>query len=343
MMFFSLLLFIGCEDYESNSKGGYVEEDYSFPETIQDILDMTILDDGKVAVIGRKCLENTSFGDIINEELRYYESSDKGKSWKEKKLRIPKKNIDKLIEYEDCKILDDGSFIFSIREFTQEEIDNLDIRFANVEDVEKYNGEINKDNTARIVRGDSNGNLTEVPRGKLEKNKYKILVSDDKYVYLIRYYPAEIIQFDVYNEEVTNCIKLESDHIGPVAINNNKIFVNDYEKVLEYNIKNSSKEGENKVLTKKSPYNLNYYSGINNKTIYIVGQEGVYSYTGGSKVIEKLIDGSITAFGDKDNYLEKFLEVSDNEFICAFLNKENNKIELKHYYYDKDADFNPNK
>lgn len=338
-----IYMIMGCEDNREKLKGGYVEEDYTFPDDIQDILDMAVLDNGNIAIIGHGNVENRRLKDIVNEPLKYFESKNKGKTWTERKLRIPKNNIENIIAYEECKILHDGSFVFAIREFTTEELDNLDIEYLDNKNIEEYDEKINIKNPIRIVRGDSNGNLTEIPSEKLDGDNYKIISAVDKYVYLMQSSPKEIIKFDVDNEECVDRINIENEYIASIVIDNKKLYINNNEEVIEYNLKNGTKEGENEVLTKNALKNYNYYRSINGKTIYLVGEDGVYSYLDGNKVIEKLIDGTSTIFEDKEYHLESFMEVSDNEFIAAFMNKENYKIILKHFYYDKDANSNTNK
>ncbi len=207
MVFFLLTVGIGCKDIRVKSEHSYVEDEYSFPDNIQDILDVSMLDNGKLAVIGRAYLKNSTFSDNIDEPLRYYESSDNGESWREKKLRIPKKNDEKFIEYEEGKILGDGSFIFSIREYTKQELIKIDSIKTISEDEDKENRD---NNPIRIVRGDSKGNLTEISSDKLPINEYKIEAVNNRYVYLRKDDSLEIIQFDIDNEEITNIISLDN-------------------------------------------------------------------------------------------------------------------------------------
>ena len=329
----------GCTDEkkEINSKGRYIEEEYHVIDGITYILDIRMLDNGNIGLVGQ--ISNNDYNQFTINETKYYESSDMGKTWKETKDKLPYKNEDKFFSYDQGRILEDGSFVFIVAEYTQEDIDNINEKLQLSENKEEdYYEYYNDLGDFKLVKIDREGNMTEVSDDKIDMNNIGILDESDNYLYLNTYDSANIIEVNLSEGKVKKIIKTEGEYIGEAAILDNRILVNNYNNVIEYDVESGNKIEENKVLSKETMSNITYSVGLDGKTLYQIGEDGVYSYAIGNKVNEELIYGSITAFGDSEYIIDKFIEIEDNQFLAVFYNSNGNKITIKHYYYDKDID-----
>ncbi len=355
---FSFTTIVGCKssDKTENSKGRYIEEDYNMVEGLGYLLDISKLDNGNIAVIGVPS-ENQESETFSLTKVKYYESSDGAKSWEEKELNLPEKKDDKFISYDQAKILKDGSIIFTTTEYTQEEIDSINEEIASADDedateetddtedddVEIYNESDDTEDNTKILKRDTEGNLSEIGDKSFNSGYMGKIVDDGDYLYFEQYDPSQVIKYDVKNNKVDKTIKLKGEYVNEVAILEDSIIANDYEKVLEYSLKDGKEKGEIKALSKKATSNLSYYSGMDNKNLYLVGEDGVYRYKNGSDKVEQLMDPTLTTFGDNDYYLDKFVEIGENEFLATFSNSEDNNVILKHYYYDSKQSSKPDK
>lgn len=347
---FSLTTIVGCKDDNKteSTKGKYIEEDYNMVEGLNYLLDIEKLDNGKIAALG--VLNENEDEDTFSPEIaKYYESSDCGKSWEEKELNLPDKKDDKLLSYGQGKILKDGSIIFLVNEYTQEEInkineemskynndndleDSTELKEDDVEIYDESNNEI--EYKSKLIKRDTEGNISEMSDDQIQIDYCGSIIENNGYIYIQQYEPSQVIKIDTEKWNVDKTIKMKGEYIDQIAILGDNIVANDYEKVLEYSAKDGKQKGENKVLSKKATANLRYYNGMNGKNLYLVGGDGVYSYTSGSDKIEEIIDPTLTTFGDNSYYLDKFIEIGENEFLATFHNSEDNAMVLKHYYYD---------
>lgn len=352
IMILLITMISGCKDgkKEPKSKGRYVEEEYKFIDGMTYILDIKVMDNGKIALLGQ--INNDSKDSFTIDKTRYYESTDNGQSWTEKEVNLPSKIDDKFLNYEQGEILDDGSFVFIVNEYTQEDIDKINEKMQSFEDKtnineeyveEEYDQSISSSNISKLVKIDRKGNITEIHDDNININYTGILGEENGYLYLNTYDKPNIIQMDINENKVIRIIKTEGDYIGEAVILNNRIYVNNYDNVIEYNTEDGSKIGKDNMLSKNTMSNLTYAISSDKKTLYQAGEDGVYSYSVGNKINEQLIDGSMTTFGDDDYIIDKFLETADNQFLAVFYNSSGNKIIMKHYYYDKDVDSKPDK
>lgn len=337
--FFLATMVVGCVDEkkETNSKGRYIEEEYDLIDGITDILDIRMLDNGKIGLVGQ--FGNKDYKQFNIGETKYYESSDMGKTWREMKIKLLDKKEDKFFSYVQGRILEDGSFIFVVAKYTQEDIDEINKELQTSENKEEVYYEAS-DNLGdfKLIKVDREGNMTEIDDDKIDINNSGILAEGDGYLYLNNCDSTDIVQVDINEGKVKKIIKTEGDYIGEAAILDNRILVNNYDNVIEYDIESGNKIEENKVLSKEAMSIITYSVGLDGNTLYQVGEDGVYSYSIGSKVNEQLIDGSITSFGDSDYIIDRFIGIEDNQFLAVFYNSASDKIIMKHYYYDREKD-----
>ena len=350
MVFWSTIV-VGCKEDDNkskSSKGRYIEEQYNMVDGLQYLLDIEKLDNGNIAMLGVVKENEEEDNDTFSVDIaRYYESSDCGKSWEEKELNLPEKKDDNLFSYSQGKILKDGSVIFIVNEYTQEDInkineemskyndDNLEDLAESEDDVEIYDESNNEiENKCKLIKRDAAGNISEMNDDQIQIDYCGSIIESNGYIFLQQYEPSQVIKIDTNKWKVDKIIKIEGEYVDQIAILGDKIFTNDYEKVLEYSAKDGNKKGENKVLSKKASANLSYYSDMNNKNLYLVGEDGVFRYSSSSDKIKKIIDSSLTTFGDNSYYLDKFIEIGENEFLATFYNSEDDNMILKHYYYD---------
>lgn len=352
IMILLITMISGCKDgkKEPKSKGRYVEEEYKFIDGITYLLDIKVMNNGKMALLGQ--INDESKDGFTIDKTRYYESIDNGQNWTEKEVNLPSKIDDKFLYYEQGEILDDGSFVFIVSEYTQEDIDEINKKMQSLEEEtniseeyaeEEYDQSIYSSSVSKLVRIDRKGNITEIHDDNINISDIGILGEENGYLYLNNYDEPNIIQVDINENKVIRVIKTEGDYIGEAIILNNRIYVNNYDNVIEYNAEDGSKIGKDNMLSKNTMSNLTYAISSDKKTLYQAGEDGVYSYSIGNKINEQLIDGSMTAFGDDDYIIDKFLETADNQFLALFYNSSGNKTIMKHYYYDKDVDSKPDK
>lgn len=355
-LMFTMTLFSGCSsDKEKSKKGRYIEEDYSMPEGISYIVDMKILEDGTLALLGQP---QSSEEEIFEASpLKYFESSDYGKTWNENDVNLPEKNGDNIISYNNGIITNDGKFILNVTEYTSEDIAEIN------EQIKAYSeGNFEKENTEEISTEDDfhiyeegeyedysnnnkwivvgkDGNIQELSNDEL-KGYYEVKADNNGNAYFLSYDPSKVVQVNLESGKINNTFADKIDYINAYIPLGDSLLVSSFEEVIKYNIESGKDEGKVEALGKQSGQ-LRYYNGEDDKTMYMVGDEGVYSYKSGSEVLEKLIEGTMSTFGDSNYYLQSFVATKDNEILAIFSNIEDDEIVLKHYYFSKDVASKP--
>ena len=353
-LIFTVTLFSGCgSDKEKNKKGRYIEEDYSMPEGISYLIDMKILENGKLALLGQPESSEEERFEVL--PLKYFESSDYGKTWNEVNIKLPEKNGDNTIYYNNGTITKDGKFILSVTEYTPEDIEEINEQMklglednfekenseeANTEDdVQIYEeGEFEDyNNNNKWVVADKDGNIKELSNDEL-KEYYEVKTDNNGNAYFLSYDPSKVVQVDLETGKVKNTFADKADYISSYIPLGDSLLVSTFEETIKYNIESGKEEGKIEALSNQFG---SYYIGEDDKTIYEVGDKGVYSYKLGNEVLEKLVEGTMSTFGDSNYYLQSFVATKDDEFLAAFSNWEDDKMVLKHYYFSKDVASKP--
>lgn len=357
-LMFSVTLLSGCGgESGKNKKGRYIEEDYSMPEGISYVVNMQKLEDDTLAILAH--------GEYSKEEtfkatpLKYFESKDFGQTWNEVDIKLPEKNGDNTISYNNGVITSDGKFLLNFIEYTPEEIEKMNEEIKNYSEgsviTEETDETPNEDDVqifeegqdyeyednSKWVIADKDGNLKDISDSDSLKGYGEVKVDNKGNAYFLSYEPSKIIQVDLETGKVKNTFAENSDYINQFITLGDSLIASDFKKVTKYNIENGKEDGELEALSKKATASLNYYNGENDEIMYMVGDDGVYSYKLGNEVVEKLIEGTMSTFGDSNYYLNSFVATKDNEFLAVFSNFENEEIVLKHYYFSKNVASKP--
>lgn len=342
-LIFIVTFFEGCKNSEEkNLKNGmFIEEEYSFPEEIAYLMDFKKLEDGNLAVLGKEGYGKTTDFEIL--KLRYFESSDLGKTWSEIKINTPEKIDNYFVSYESGKITSKGEIVVNAIYYTPKDIENINEERKSLLENKSQEEEINKDYKNNWIIINKNGTKRDVTNYE-DGFKYSGLKLDNKgNGYFLSLDNKEIIKINLETKDIENTFKFNDEKVDNFTILDNFLIVNDSHEVFKYNIENGQKEKID-ILTEKINENLDYYiSSQKEKTMYMVGTNGLYRYALGNEVLEKLIEGNTSILGSSKDFLKGFIEIGDNNFLGIFSNNENSQMLLEHFYFSKDETKTPKK
>lgn len=320
---FTMMLFSGCGS--KNKMGRYEEKDLKMPEGLGYITEFSILENGNIAMIAN--------GEDF-EKNYYYTSKDNGENWENKEMKIPEVEAGKTIYLRNAKIKSDGGLL-AIYQIHPEMIMEEPVADEEIKPDDSQAGldeGINSDEDYfmnaeyKCVNVDKDGNNTEFKVDSALLNQAgRFELDSNGDLYFDNYETNKIVQLDGKTGAIKKEYKPGEDYISSWAINGESLLVSTFEKLIEFDTKSGKNKGEIEVDDKVKANGLNIYPGKEKGMFYTVNVNGVYSIEIGKKSQEQIIDGTLSSFGDNNNYAQKLLQKSDDEFIASFsgMNGEN--------------------
>lgn len=294
IMIISLLCLQGCGKKEEKKKGNeFIEKQCSLPETVKDILDIRKSDDGKIKLISGNIFEDESSD---NDCIEYYISSDKGNTWE--KQNIDLSSINKGDMCPSAGITKEGEIYFLVT----------------------------SEDSNKIFKVDKDLNCSQVQLKEEINDIYQIkLVGDYILFESASEEKREVVQVNKDSGEIINRYELKDNEINDLV--GNSLIVYDFDKVVEYNLKDGKKSKGNKELTKiitdyKNGTNK-IFGGEKEDSGYLCNNRGAYKINLKDYKKTKIIDGSNTSFGDKNKDCIKFFNIDKDEYMGAFINYGN--------------------
>lgn len=332
---FTMMLFSGCS--KNSDMGRYIEKDLKGPEGIMYMTEFTTLENGDIAIIAN--------GEDY-EKYNYYTSSNNGDSWESKELKIPEAPAGKDMYVRHAKIKPDGSLfmIYQINdefkeEFVEEEVKEDDTQ-TGLDEEGNYEDFI-MNSEYKCVSIDASGNETEVPIDNALLNQSgRIEIDNNGDIYFDNYETSKIVQLDGKTGAVKKEYKSEEDYISSWAVNGKDLLLGSFENLVQFDTETGKNKGTVQVSTELKSGGITIYSGKDEGMFYITNSNGVYSYKVGGKAQEQIIDGTLSSFGDSNNYVQKLVQKSDDEFIASMSDMEGKNV-IKHYKYDSEIASKP--
>lgn len=360
------LSLISCSGGSKNTEmGRYLEEEYTVPENVQWITSMKVLDDDTVLMTG--------YGQ--ESDLLVLSSTDGGKTWEEKEIKLPEEAGKELSINQSAISKDGRMFIeYCFYEMNQEE-ENLDGEPA-VEEVpegetateedQKY--EISEEehqkeyldylNSLKHAVIDKDGNITELDLSSVNevKNSEDVYsaglgqaVFADNGDLLLLYNYADVVQVDSTTGQVKNTFSNGEGDLNTFAVLGDSLIIATYESIKEYDLSSGSEKGNLKGLEEAlgmndengsyDYYNTSYFAGKDENTLYYYNTNGLYKYDLKNDKTEQLIDGSLSSFGDNNMGIRYIQEKADNKFLAVYDSYGSDKSNSKviNYYYSADT------
>ena len=303
----------GCsKGNEKSSMGRYVEERYEAP-TNSYVNELSILEDGRIAMLGFSNETNTPISFI---------SDDGGQNWTTQDLELPKQD-GKETYTNNIGYLSDGRILVSYYfeepyvEPTEGETQSEE-NYVYEEQEYKYSiietdgsiSDIDLDLTSYNTDSDSSG-----------YNNFKCAPNGDVF-FSVGSNQELIVQFDGKTFEEKNIYE-GNDYIDNFVFVGDSLITTSYDEIVEYDITNGKEKGNLKELEKEAiGEKVNYYptfinSGSKN-TLYYYTTLGVYAYDMKSGKTNMIIDSAISTFGDEESNLIGFIEKGEKNFLAAF-------------------------
>ena len=322
---------IGCSvTNEKYSMGRYVEERYE-TSTNNYINELSILENGKIAMLG--------FSNETNKPISFI-SDDGGQNWTTQDLELPnqdgKETYTNNIGYlSDGRILVSYYFEEPYMEATEGETqseenyvyEEPEYKYSIIEDDGSIS-DIDLDLTAYNTDSDSSG-----------YNNFKCAPNGDVF-FSAGSNQELIVQFDGKTFEEKNIYE-GNDYIDNFVFVGDSLITTSYDEIVEYDITNGKEKGNLKALEKEAIGDkANYYptfinSGSKN-TLYYYTTLGVYAYDMKSEKTNMIIDSVISTFGDEESNLIGFVEKGEKNFLAVFNNLSNDELSIINYTYNPD-------
>ncbi|MGL5380139.1 ABC transporter substrate-binding protein [Clostridium sp.] len=303
-LIFVISMVTACSKEESVTKGGYNETELKLPENIIDVTSIDILENGDIALTG--------YGEDLKNQL--YTSKDNGENWDKKEFKIPE--LPEGSNIRSINIKDDKSALL---------IYDIDLQ-----------GEADSSVTyeSKAISIDPSGNSKEaaIDKGLLNRSG-EAKTDNNGDIYLQDYEKSKIVKLDGKTGSVKKEYKYDLENVSSWAINGNSLLVASLEKVIEFDIESGQNKGDVSIEKEIIASDSNIYPGKEKDMFYFVNKDGIYSYKMGSKTQDKIIDG--TRSGLSTNYVQQFMQTSEDEFMMLLRNMEGECI-LKSYKYDAD-------
>lgn len=328
---FTMMLFNGCS--KSSEMGRYIEKDLKLPEGIGYITEFSTLENGDIAIIAN--------GDDF-EKFNYYTSSNNGESWESKELEMIKVPEGSGMFVRNAKIKPDGGLFMIYEIYSEENMNKFEVE-GEAEtpeddtqtglDEDKYE-EYVRNSEYKCVSIDAAGNSTEVQIDNTLLNQSgKIEIDNNGDIYFDNYETSKIVQLDGKTGAVKREYESGEDYIASWAVNGKDLLLGSFENLVQFNTETGKNNGTVEVNKDIKTAGLNIYSGKDAGMFYITNTKGVYSYKIGGKSQEQIIDGTLSSFGDTNNFIQKLAQKSEDEFVVSMSNMEG-KNAIKHYKYD---------
>lgn len=327
---------IGCSvTNEKYSMGRYVEERYE-TSTNNYINELSILENGKIAMLG--------FSNETNKPISFI-SDDGGQNWTIQDLELPKQD-GKETYTNNIGYLSDGRILVSYYfeepyvEATEGETQTEE-NYVYEEPEYKYSiietdgsiSDIDLDLTAYNTDSDSSG-----------YNNFKCAPNGDVF-FSAGSNQELIVQFDGKTFEEKNIYE-GNDYIDNFVFVGESLISTSYDEIVEYDITNGKEKGNLKALEKEAiGEKANYYptfinSGSKN-TLYYYTTLGVYAYDMKSEKTNMIIDSAISTFGDEESNLIGFVEKGEKNFLAVFNDWSSNEVSVINYTYNPDIPSTP--
>lgn len=327
---------IGCSvTNEKYSMGRYVEERYE-TSTNNYINELSILENGKIAMLG--------FSNETNKPISFI-SDDGGQNWTTQDLELPKQD-GKETYTNNIGYLSDGRILVSYYfeepyvEATEGETQTEE-NYVYEEPEYKYSiietdgsiSDIDLDLTAYNTDSDSSG-----------YNNFKCAPNGDVF-FSAGSNQELIVQFDGKTFEEKNIYE-GNDYIDNFVFVGDSLITTSYDEIVEYDITNGKEKGNLKALEKEAiGEKANYYptfinSGSKN-TLYYYTTLGVYAYDMKSEKTNMIIDSAISTFGDEESNLIGFVEKGEKNFLAVFNDWSSNEVSVINYTYNPDIPSTP--
>lgn len=327
---------IGCSvTNEKYSMGRYVEERYE-TSTNNYINELSILENGKIAMLG--------FSNETNKPISFI-SDDGGQNWTIQDLELPKQD-GKETYTNNIGYLSDGRILVSYYfeepyvEATEGETQTEE-NYVYEEPEYKYSiietdgsiSDIDLDLTAYNTDSDSSG-----------YNNFKCAPNGDVF-FSAGSNQELIVQFDGKTFEEKNIYE-GNDYIDNFVFVGDSLITTSYDEIVEYDITNGKEKGNLKALEKEAiGEKANYYptfinSGSKN-TLYYYTTLGVYAYDMKSEKTNMIIDSAISTFGDEESNLIGFVEKGEKNFLAVFNDWSSNEVSVINYTYNPDIPSTP--
>lgn len=324
---------VSCSnDKKENERGRYLEEVYTIPSEISYPMNMKLLDNDEIALLGQN--EDATV-------LYYFISSDKGKSWNKKyEVTSPAADDGGSAYFGSLVIKDNGELVLSFVKQSAELIKRIEDFYNETnldeEAYEAFDEEI-KNNSEYIVKVyDKDGNEKESNIDINNMKEGEIRSYDNEVIIRYNYTNETLSQIDKDTFNVIKDLQLDGS-MGNYTVVGNDLIINNYEKIDKYNLETDKKE-EIKEL-EKYIYEINeLFSGDN--ALYFKTEDGFYRYSLKDKKVKKLIDNQLSTLGQGDFYMSSFIELGKEEFLVlgSGAGEENSII---HFTYDKNAKSKP--
>ena len=326
----------GCsKGNEKSSMGRYVEERYEAP-TNSYVNELSILEDGRIAMLGFSNETNTPISFI---------SDDGGQNWTTQDLELPKQD-GKETYTNNIGYLSDGRILVSYYfeepyvEPTEGETQSEE-NYVYEEPEYKYSiietdgsiSDIDLDLTSYNTDSDSSG-----------YNNFKCAPNGDVF-FSVGSNQELIVQFDGKTFEEKNIYE-GNDYIDNFVFVGDSLITTSYDEIVEYDITNGKEKGNLKELEKEAiGEKVNYYptfinSGSKN-TLYYYTTLGVYAYDMKSGKTNMIIDSAISTFGDEESNLIGFIEKGEKNFLAAFNDWSSDGVSVINYTYNPDIPSTP--
>lgn len=337
-LIFTLGIFGGCGkgSEKVSSMGRYIESELTVPNDIMHVREADMLEDGTIALIGYP-KEGTG--------MKSYISKDAGENWEEKELKLPTVDENQTVNLNTVKFLNDGStfIVYSIEDMTMfEEVDyeNMTDEERTEYDEKMQNHYENLEFTASIIAED--GSLKEVALDNdVKKNLYECETDGNNNLFYSNQETGSLVQLDLNTGEVVKEFTDESGFVQTWCIAGDTLVTGSYEAIKTYDIKSGKEKSKLENKEGKEYNDVRLYAGREPGEVYSCTNSGVYKLEDGKKLTE-IIDGTLSTFGDQNNYLQNFFVQENGEFLALFsgMDKEGS-MSLINYKFDAEVAAKP--
>ena len=286
-------LMCGCGSNTEDKSKKYIEKDISIKD-FQQIFETKKTDD-KIAIIGR------------NKDGRVLEmySEDKGKNW----LNVVFENID-ISQYVLSSAVDNNDNLFAI---------SCDIN--ELDNISNYNCAIYKNDGMKYNIDISNDDV---------KNLFKICYDNDNNLLLVMK-DGKVFKYRGSDGKKIKEYKISEENIVGLCVNTKYIFILSDNGVSKYDAESGEKIEKLKKLDEYIVNNTNIY--LQDSSIYINNNEGIYEYDLKEESVEKILDKAIDTIGDNSLIKNGFLKIDDKKYIVVYSSNYMDEEHSSNYIY----------
>lgn len=327
-----LITAVGCSSKDSDKKmGRYVEEQYEVPNDVY-VESVIKLDNGNLMMLGG------SYSGKMPEYMSLI-SEDGGKNWSQQAINIPSEEdkiaaINNMCPFYDGRIFISYFFEKPLDESQLEEMDKEDYVYEMPE--AKY-GIIDESGNFEEIEMDLSEDLENEKGGYIQS--FKTSENGDVF-YIAGENMNELVQIDGQTFEEKNRY-LSDEYIENYLLMGNDLIVISWSGIIKYDLESGDEKGNLEALEKETIKSTgNYYPTIvssNSKDkIYYYSVLGLYVYDVKTEKSKKLVDGSISSFGDNEMNLMGLIEKENDEYLAIFNDWSSNtgSISVINYSYD---------